>query len=146
MCELNFAMLYTQQQVLRIVDLEQSTFVYWMRVVPRIKRLKGRGCHFTQGDLMALGVLRHAANELGCSISALSSAVDTIFDIMTSAALSDLTSRAIVIANGTARMEKVPVIISGFEPTAVIPLRPVIDRINTLDDQLPPLERLMRGA
>lgn len=136
-------MMYSQQQALQILGLDQSTFVYWMRVVPRVKRLKGRGCHITQADILALGVLKAATHALGCQISSLSAAVSSIFDIMTISSIADLGPRAIIIENADARLEKLPLVVSGPSPAVIVPLRPIIDVVTMADDQLLPLERLM---
>lgn len=136
-------MMYSQQQALQILGLDQSTFVYWMRVVPRVKRLKGRGCHITQADMLALGVLKAATHTLGCQISSLGTAISIIFDVMASASIADLGPRAIIIENAHARLEKLPMVVSGPSPAVIIPLRPIIDAVTLADDQLLPLERLM---
>lgn len=136
-------MMYSQQQALQILGLEQSTFVYWMRANPRIKRLKGRGCHFTQADMLALGILKAATHGLGCQISSMGEAVSAVFDIVASTSIADLAPRAIVIEKGDTRLEKLPLLFSGQSPVAVVPLKPIVEAITMSDDQLLPLERLM---
>ena len=136
-------MWYTQQQALFLVDLDQSTFVYWMRAVSRIERLKGRGCHFTQADLTALSVLRVATRELGCSISSLADSVSQLFDILSAATPAELLSAAVVIDKLGLRIERLPIVVSDTSSVALIPLRPIIERIKVPNDELLPLERLM---
>jgi hypothetical protein len=137
------SMLYTQQQALQIVGLEQSTFVYWMRTIPRVKQLKGRGCHFAQPDLLALSVLNTATQVLGCNISWLSPKVETIFDLMASAPLTEISDQAVVLGDEPTRLERLPFMIRSPVHCVVVALGPIVNRVTSPIEELLPLERLM---
>jgi len=114
-----------------------------MRAVPRLRSLKGRGCHFTEADLLALALLRTATRVLGCSIGFIGPSVDPMFDILASRVSGELLSKAMVIEDGTVRLVGIPFSVSGQFPMAIIPLKPLIDAIHPRDEHLLPLERLM---
>jgi hypothetical protein len=138
-------MLYSQQQALDILRVDQSTFVYWMRAIPRIGRLKGRGSRFSRADLIALGVVVDATRGLGLTIGALEPVVGPIFDLLAHTTLGNASEQAVVIEDGSARLEKMPVTLESGLAAAVVPLRSTVERLKTAEglSELLPLERLM---
>lgn len=135
-------MLYSQQQALTFLGIEQSTFVYWMRAVPRIQRLKGRGCRFEKSDLVALGVI-HRLTTAGVGVSALGSIVDTIFDLLKTEGAYE--GRAFVIQEGEATLASLPILKVDSNLSIIVPLEPIQHRIQAHEraGDLLPLERLM---
>lgn len=126
---------YTQQQVLKILQLDQSTFVYWMRAHPRVARLKGRGCHFTRNDIVALGVLGIACRDLGCSIGAMGGFIDDLFQTLAGLPLIDLEAKAILIDASSVALRPLPIILEEPNSVAVVPLDPILDRIVSWDER-----------
>ena len=138
-------MLYSQQQALDILKIDQSTFVYWMRAVPRIQSLKGRGCRFKSADLLALGVIADATRGLGVGISTLAPLVPAIFELLADETLAVVVEQAIVIQHGAAQLGRLPVAVAGDVAVVVLPLRPTVDKIKAVEGltELLPLEQLM---
>lgn len=138
-------MRYTQQQALAILAIEQSTFVYWMRAVPRIRRLKGRGCHFERHDLLALGVLGELTREVGIGIKMIAPIVPQLFDLFHDVRLLELELMALVVEQGSVRLARLPFAHSGTAAVTVLPLQSLVAKL--LEPQraadLLPLEQLM---
>jgi len=135
-------MLYSQQQALTILGIEQTTFVYWMRTIPRIQRLKGRGCRFERSDLLALGVI-HKLTTAGVGIGALGPIIDSIFDLL--AIERPYEGRAFVIQEGEGSLVNLPFQKDDGSMCIVVPLGPIHNRIHAHErsGELLPLERLM---
>jgi hypothetical protein len=139
-------MLYSQRQSLELLGLDQTTFVYWMRVIPRLQLLKGRGCNFSESDLVALAILKLATQRLGVPIGNLSPNVDQLFDLVGKLSFPQNDRKAIIFQNGNFSVASLPTTITGDSPTVIIPLAPVIKEIRNagvLPAELHPLERLM---
>lgn len=141
-------MRYTQQQSLAILGVDQSTFVYWMRTVPRIERLKGRGCHFERRDLLALGVISEITRNLGVSIAALQPTVPKIFELFQDVRVGELGRMALVLEDNSVRLEPLPVSTYGPGPVAILPMKTLADRVLAPERSadLLPLELLMQPA
>lgn len=122
-------MLYTQQQAVALAGLDPSTFVYWMRAVPRVARLKGRGARFAHADVVALSVLAVAVRELGSSIGDIQPIVGELFALLHGCSTEELRQRAVIFDVRTVSLERLPFTASGTNAVAIIPLQPMVMRL-----------------
>jgi hypothetical protein len=95
---------FSQQQARELVNIEEGTFVYWAKLMPRLRQLKGKGRRFKLADVLALGVLSVAVRELGCNIAHLAPSADALFGICHSMSI-DEASKKILLFNSSGRCE-----------------------------------------
>jgi len=95
---------FSQQQARELVNIEEGTFVYWSKLMPRLRHLKGKGRRFKLADVLALGVLSIAVRELGCNIAHLAPSADVLFDMCHGMSI-DEASKKILLFNGSGRCE-----------------------------------------
>jgi hypothetical protein len=92
---------FTQQQVRELIGIEEGTFVYWGKTMPRLRTLKGKGRKFKLADVLALAVLTTAVRDLGCAVSHLAQTVDNVFDICHSMTFEEASQKILLFTSGT---------------------------------------------
>jgi hypothetical protein len=91
---------FTQQQVRELVGIEEGTFVYWAKMMPRVRSLKGKGRRFKLSDVLALAVLATAVHELGCAVGHLAPSVETVFDICHGMSFDEASNKFLLFKSG----------------------------------------------
>jgi hypothetical protein len=91
---------FTQQQVRELVGIEEGTFVYWAKMMPRVQSLKGKGRKFKLADVLALAVLATAVRELGCAVSHLAQSIDTVFEVCHSMTFEEAGHKILLFKSG----------------------------------------------
>lgn len=91
---------FSQQQARELVNIEEGTFVYWAKLMPRVRALKGKGRQFKLPDVLALAVLSVAVRELGCTIAHLAPSADTLFDICHGMSIEEAGNKILLFSSG----------------------------------------------
>jgi hypothetical protein len=140
------AMTFTLSQVRSVVGLSTETYRHWRRTLPCLAARSGRAARFSFGDLVALALLRCAIDDLGLSVSQFAGNAKELFDTCTSLSWVGTTGVQVLVTRKSEIAEPlkrrpfalisveiaVGMPASFIEPTVVIPLDPIADKLRQL--------------
>ena len=91
---------FSQQQVRELVGIEEGTFVYWAKTMPRVRLLKGKGRRFKLPDVLALAIIATAVHDLGCNVSFIAASADTLFDLCHGMSFDEASNKILLFKSG----------------------------------------------
>lgn len=121
---------FTQVQVRKVLDLLPETIRHWRKVLPPLSR-RPRRVRFSQGDLVALAVVRELVRNLGLNSSALAPSATAIFSLCNEKPWPALAQCRLEIEGQTASLAhaRSPEM-ARRNPVILVPLRPLVEGLS----------------
>lgn len=128
---------FTQVQVRNVLHLPPETMRHWRKVLPPLLR-RARRTPFSQGDLVALAVIRELVRTLGLNSSALAPCAAAIFSLCNEKSWPALAQCRLEIEGPTVSLAHVrsPEMVRRI-PIILLPLGPLVEG---LSKELPGVE------
>lgn len=123
---------FTQDQARTLTGVSVETVRHWRKTIPYLSSKTGKAARFTFADLLGLAVTHELVNSFGIHIATLSAGVDACFRLLADSGPASLDG-AIMFITATeatlheARTDGINKLFS--TPTLIVPLAPLIDRI-----------------
>jgi hypothetical protein len=121
---------YTCEQARAFAGLTPEAWRHWRKAVPTLSTKVGKKARFSSGELVALAAVASASQGLRIGIISLAAQWDELFKLCADQRLGNLRHLSVVLTAHAIALDEGSHVARN-EPTAIIPLGPIIERLWT---------------